>query len=793
MKLSAKIICIFSLLLFTGLVKAQDLPINPDLLSKKWTALWVSHPNAAQRAYGVYHFRKNINLGTKPSKYIIHVSADNRYRFFVNGKPVCFGPARGDLYNWYFETIDIAPYLKAGDNVLAALVWNMGEHAPVAQVSNQTGLVVQGNSAAEQAVNTNASWLVTVNKAYKPCSTNNSEVLKTYFVVGPGDELDANLYPWGWEQAGYDDSKWQHAVKVMTPSTVGYGTDNLWTLTQRTIPLMEERFQRMSRVRRAVGITPGNAFLKGNSPLTIGANKKVSILIDQDSATLAYPELLVSGGKGAVVKITYAEALFKDGVKGNRNDIEGKEILGNFDVFKPDGKDKRSFRPLWQRSFRYIQLDITTTAEPLIINDFFSWYTGYPFVQKATFSSNDASLKDIWNVGWRTARLCAGENYYDCPYYEQLQYVADTRIMSLISLYVSGDDRLMRKAIHDFYLSRVPEGLTQGRYPSNRIQVIPPFSLYWVSMLHDYMMYRNDDAFLKQYLTAATGVLDWYENRIDPEKNMLGPMKWWNFTDWANGFQDMGVPPGATDGNSAIISLQYAYTLKQAAQLYTHFGLKQQAAHYEELAAKINQATYQHCFDNARNLFGDTPEKRSYSQHASIMGVLSDAVPQEKQQTVLNNVLADNSLTQATFYYRFYLAQAMKKAGLANKYYAQLTPWRNMLKQGLTTFAETPDPSRSDCHGWSASPNYDFLATICGISPVAPGYKKVEIKPALGELTSVTGVVPIPAGNISVSINRKGSKGANVVAYIPNGVEVYFIWNNKQTVLKNGKNEFYVE
>jgi alpha-L-rhamnosidase len=77
-------------------------------------------------------------------------------------------------------------------------------------------------------------------------------------------------------------------------------------------------------------------------------------------------------------------------------------------------------------------------------------------------------LQQIWDIGWRTAQLCAGETYFDCPYYEQLQYEGDTRIQSLISLYVTGDDRLMRKAILDFYHSRVPEGLTQGRYPKQQ-------------------------------------------------------------------------------------------------------------------------------------------------------------------------------------------------------------------------------------------------------------------------------------------------------------------------------------
>ena len=188
--------------------------------------------------------------------------------------------------------------------------------------------------------------------------------------------------------------------------------------------------------------------------------------MDQSFNTIGYPEILVSGGKGSSVKLTYAEALFdKNHQKGNRNEIEGKEIEGNYDLFQPDGGAKRLFRPLWFKTYRYLQLDIVTKEEPLVIEDLYGMYTGYPFKEKATFTSNDQSLQDIWKVGWRTARLCAWETYFDCPYYEQLQYVADTRIQALISLYVTGDDRLMRKAILNFGNSRIPEGLTMSRYP----------------------------------------------------------------------------------------------------------------------------------------------------------------------------------------------------------------------------------------------------------------------------------------------------------------------------------------
>ena len=122
----------------------------------------------------------------------------------------------------------------------------------------------------------------------------------------------------------------------------------------------------------------------------------------------------------------------------------------------------------------------------------------------------------------------------------------------------------------------------------------------------------------------------------------------------------------------------------------------------------------------------DTPEKNTFSQHAGIMGVLSGSIPVDQQKQVLEKVLTDTSLSQATFYYRFYLTRALKMAGMAENYYSQLKPWRDMLNIGLTTFAEQPEPTRSDCHAWSSSPNYDFLATICGIMPGSPGFASVR-------------------------------------------------------------------
>ncbi len=767
------------------LLPAQSVTINPRLLKGNWPASWIACPGVPEREYGVYHFRKDFSLVEKPAHFIIHVTADNRYRLFVNGQPVCSGPARGDLYNWFYETADIAPYLHNGNNTIAALVWNMGTLAPVAQVSNRTAFLLQGDGEKEQMINSGTGWKVIQDNAYAPCSVDNGSRLQTYMVVGPGDEVSASRYPWGWEQQGYNDSAWTKAVTVPTGTTpLGYGTDNFWNLVPRNIPLFEETLQRIPVVRRSSGLTTIADFSDGLHPLTIPAHSNVRILLDQTYNTVAYPELRTNGGKDASVKLTYAEALFdKKGEKGNRNDIDGKEIKGNYDIFHPDGGANRVFRPLWFRTYRYLELEIVTAGEPLAITDLYGMRTGYPLQMKASFSSNDSSLQKIWETGWRTAQLCAGETYFDCPYYEQLQYIGDTRIQALISLYASGDDRLMRKALLDFYHSRTPDGLPQGRYPSNRLQVIPPFTLFWVSMLHDYWMHRQDDQFIKPFLSAIKQVLDWHERSINPATGMLGHLDWWNFIDWAG---DLGNFEEGTEQNTAILTLQYALTLEQAAELADYFGEKENVTHWRQLAASLNAHAYKLCFDPSKGIMADGPKKKSYSQHANIMAVLSGAVKGSEMRSVMQKILADQSITQATFYYRFYLTRALKKAGMADVYYDQLEPWREMLRIGLTTFAEKPEPTRSDCHAWSASPVYDFLGTICGIVPDAPGFRKVLIAPAPGPLKEIKGVVPHPAGYITVSIKRKGTEGITGEVSLPKGISGRFAWKGKEIPLHEG-------
>ena len=793
-----KLLLTIVLIILTGvLAKAQPVKlvspekINPELITNHWKAQWITHPTESALNYGVFQFRKSFDLAVVPAEFIIHISADNRYRLFVNGQAICFGPARCDLGHWFYESIDIAPFLKQGKNLLAAIVWNFGEDKPWAQFTLKTALIVQGNSAAEQIINTNGSWNVFKNKAYMPASADAKETLGQFIVVGPCDRVDGSQYPWNWENIAFNDESWSKAKTIDVGHPRGVGTDINWVLTPRRIPMMEQSEQRFASIRKASFNVP-DGFLQGKTKLTIPANQKVILLFDQGTLTTGYPELRTSKGKGSRIKLIYSEAMFDSkGNKGNRNEIEGKQIKGYADIFLPDGGTNRLFRPLWFRTWKYLQMEIETKGEPLVIDDLKSEFTAYPLQEKATFESDQIELRQIWNTGWRTARLCANETYYDCPYYEQLQYVGDTRIQALISMYVSGDDRLVRNALLHYDESRFHEGLTQSRYPSANPQVIPPFSLFWIDMVHDYWTLRDDPEFIQQFLPGIDQVLNWIINRIDPKTGLLGKVEYWNFVDWAdewpwdNATRMGGAPKGGrTDGQSSILTMQLAYALQRAAELNDYFDQPAQAQKYKQIAQYLTQSVRQNCWDKARNYLADTPDKTDFSMHAQIFGVLTNTIPENEQNEMLTRIMSDQKLIQPTLYFRFYLTQALKKAGLADRYLTTLSPWKDMLKVGLTTFAEKQDPTRSDCHAWSASPNYDFLATVAGIRPASPGFRTIRMEPALGELKFIKGQMPHPSGMILFNLKRNSAKGLQGEVSLPEGLTGSFGWNGKTVQLK---------
>jgi len=792
---------------FPGNCQETDITFNTswDQERHSWEANWITHPTASVLDYGVFLFRNEFRLEQAPESLLVHLSADNRYKLWVNGQMVTTGPAKGSFNYWRYESIDLGPWLVEGNNVLAVEVFNLGEERPAAMFSRQTAFIFQSDKGVggDVELNTPGTWRVSENKAYSPITVSGDDV-GGYYVAGPTDRFQGDLYPWGWKQAGFDAANWSDSRSVGKGVGRGYMHGVNWMLVPRNIPLMESGEIRFKQLARSSGMEIPKGFIEGNNAFVVAAGETVSLLLDQGELTVGYPVLKYSGGPGSSIKISYAESLRNpDGSKGNRNEIDGKKLLGYHDMILPDGGANRTFQPLWLRTWRYVQIDIVCAEDNLVIHDIFGDFNAYPFQEKGSFSSDNPTLDQIWEAGWRTARLCAGETYMDCPYYEQLQYLGDTRIQALISLNVSGDDRLMRNALEQADQSRMPEGLTLSRGPSYIPQVIPAFSLYWVDMVHDYYMYRQDDAFLRQFLPGMEAVLGWFERRVD-FTGMLGPLDWFNFADWTDGFM-VGAPPGADLGHSALISLNYVYALERAAEVFTWFAgidnsetLAIQAQKFLIQAERTRKAVYNLCYDYNSGLLADIPlddpginlyKSGVFSQHTNILGLLTETFPEDDQLEVMEKVLGDSTLIPTTIYFRFYLFQAMKKAGVADAYTQMLGSWEDMLANGLSTFQEGDYKDRSDCHAWSASPLYHFISLVAGITPAEPGFQSVNITPALGKLQQIDATMPHPAGMIELQLERKGKDGLKGSITLPEGLHGTFIWDGREHPLSPGTQE----
>jgi alpha-L-rhamnosidase len=778
-----------------GAASLGESQLPSDLRAQLWPAKWITSGDAPARDEAVLYFRKHVEIANPARRFVVNVSADNRFVLYVNGQRVGSGPARSDLAHWRYETFDVGPMLKAGANIFAAVVWNFGARSALAQISDRTAFLLAGASEAESAVNTGTEWEVAIEKSIRSLPKP-QELGGYYYAAEPCLHIDGATYAWGWNaEANTPGLDWKKAIAIGSGARRGASLqENNWQLTADPLPQMAMEQQSIGAVVRKSGAeVSGDA---GNVEYKIAAHSRATLLLDRGYLTTAYPEFATNGGNGATLRLTYAEALLDaKNEKGNRNEIEGKHIVGVFDEFLLDGAKNRVYEPLVWRTWRYLQVDVTTADEPLVLGHLQSWFTAFPFEEKAKFTSDEQDLQKIWEVGWRTARLDAHDTYMDTPYWEQMQYIGDTRIQALVSYSVAGDDRLARQAITAFNNSRVPDGVTLSRYPTSMFQAIPTFSLLWIGMIHDFWMYRDDPAFVREQLAGTRTTLDWFLRHQRPD-GLLDALFWWPFVDWGSDF-GFGIPPQDANGGSTSMALQFVEALRNAADLETALGEPARAEIYRAAAERAVSGVKKLCWNEQYALFADTPAQKHFSQHANILAVWLDVVPRDQQQEMLTRILSATdasfhtdrkipTMTAATYYFRFYLARAIEHAGLGDRYLDLLGPWRTMVSLGLTTWAEQPEPTRSDSHAWSAHPNYDLLRIVAGIRPAKPGFAAITIEPHLGALKHVQASEPHPAGRIDAEFTR-GSSETRARISLPNGIPGELVWHGQTYPLHAGE------
>jgi hypothetical protein len=760
---------------------------------------WISAPDIpADGKPLVLHFRRTIDLDRKPRAFRVRVTADNRFILHVNGQRVAAGPSTGDLAHWREASLDLSPWLRQGRNVISATVWDgvrgakhpenlFASTAPLFQQSAGAGFRLAGEGAATPVSTGLPGWRVKRDEGHS--FVNGWKQLKGwYYVAGAPETIDAAKADFNAGASQELGGGWRDAAPAIASAPR--------TLMSDRLPAQRYSRTQVGTVVRS-DLSDGTAF--PTRPLIIPARTKAKLLLRRDAMVSAYPELDVAGGRGAAIRIKWSEALYDNKrLKGDRNLVGDLQPIGITDSFLADGQE-RTFAPLWWRTWRFTEIEVETGDEPLTLKAMRAFETGYPFQQVGRFDSNDPELKRIFDIGWRTAKLDAHETYMDTAFWEQLQYIGDTRLQMLISYGVSGDARLAEQAIDAFAASDVDGGLMEGAYPTRGRNVIAPFALLWVGMLDDWRMEQPDTAPITRNVARMRRVLDWFAQWRRPS-GLLGENPHWNFIDWVGqqATDRTEFPSYGSTDESCLLSVNWLGALEQGSRIEADFGDKEHAQRYGADAAALRQAIRQRCWVAARGLFADNPQGDRFSQHMNALAVLYDVADREEARGILDRIVTPDGgidppagITPVSYYFAWYLARAQVHAGLGDRYYGLLGTWRGLLAMNYTTWPEERDISRpgalastrSDSHAWSAHPTADLLRIVAGIGPGSAGYSRVKVEPALGPLTRLDAAAATPLGPVSVRYRLENGKLHAVVAK-PSNLPGDFVWKGRSYPLQ---------
>ena len=723
---------------------------------------------------------------------IVQVSADSRYLFYCNGLLLGRGPAKGDINHHFYDSFDLAAQLRSGRNILSALVWDMSRvahrptdlGAPCSIMTYAGGFLLEGSLGSgddQEILDTGvAPWQVAVDHEHR--FQNDGTRFEGYH--GYFEERHDSVSTGSWYAEEQTGEAWQSARSLYLAERLEERRDptSPYGLMPRMIPQLIEG----PPVVFECGFHPGGgelepewaALVDGKGEVTVPPNSRIEVILDTSLITTGYPQIVAMGGAGAKIRLTYAEALrlpwetpdavllgeqqslenlashFADEGTGWTFDRRGL-IHGWSDVWQPAGP-AITYEPLHWRAFRFVGITIETAGDAFVLQSIAHRYSAYPYETKATFECDQPGLERIWDAGVRTMQLCSHETFEDCPHYEQMQYAGDTMITSHLGMLTAGDYQLSRQALYQFDWSRGFDGLTESRFPSRLRQVIPSWSLHWITTIRDFGLCSGDLTTVADLLPGAKAVVDWFRRYRD-ESGLPAKLPYWNITDWCP-WWPRGVVPGADSGPTCIISAQWIQGLDEVAQMCEWLDQPAEAKALRAEAATARQILHDTFWSEEEGLYFDRPGGPEVSQYGNAWAVVCGAADDAICHRLRARFPRDPSLAPGSFFCWHIVFTAMVRIETYDEMTDSLGPWHESINLGLDTFVEENSYWRSLCHAWSAHPVLEFLQRVLGIRSTSPGFATIRIQPMPGKLNRAAGRLCTPRGFVEVAWSRAGEK-----------------------------------
>jgi len=445
-----------------------------------------------------------------------------------------------------------------------------------------------------------------------------------------------------------------------------------------------------------------------------------------------------------------------------------------------------------RRGLRYLIVTVRSgqaaSASPVKLYEIYMNQSNYPVTNAGSFRSSDPLLNEIWEISRHTTKLCMEDTFVDCPSYEQVFWVGDSRNEALVNYYVFGATEIVKRCLNLVPGSSHMTPLYVNQVPSAWDSVIPNWTFFWVIACEEYFDHTGDAAFARKIWPAVRHTLTHYLTHLD-ESGLLN-MKGWNFLDWA----PIDQP------NEGIVTHQNLFlfkALRQSVALAEAAGAADEAVSsgFAASAEKLAKAINARLWDEDKKAYldcihADGGRSDNFSMQTQVVAYLCEVAEGERKD-ILNGYLANppSGFVQiGSPFMSFFYYEALLQSGRNSLMLDDIR--RNygmMLEYGATTcwemypnFAENrANPkqlTRSHCHAWSAAPGYFLGASVLGIRRLDAGWRTVEIAPQPSDLAWANGSVPLPqGGHIGVSWKLSGSRMKLRIEY-PQDVKVNVVW-----------------
>jgi alpha-L-rhamnosidase len=696
-------------------VRTSSAPVplfRPPARVTSWPGRWIWASGSATNQWVA--FRKTLTLPAKPKSAVAQIACDTKYWLWVNQHLVTFegGLKRGpNPHDTYYDTVDIAPYLQPGKNVIAVLVWHFGKSGFSHVDSGRGGLVFQTNVAlpggARCPVYSDGSWKAAVHPGYKN-ETGGTQPNRRLAESNVYYDETAATRMGGWQTAGYDDSRWR-------PTTVvgGVGMRPWNRLQPRPTPALSftdwEPYVNASSLPR---VSPG-----GTITAKLPSNLQVT------------PLLVVQAPAGTVIRMQTDH--YKDGGEyGVRATYVTKSGVSKFEAL--GWMSGTAVRYAIPKGVRIVSLGYRES--------------GYPTTLAGGFGSSDPFLTRLWDKAARTMYLNMRDTWMDCPTRERAQWWGDevNEMQSAMYAFDPSAVALTTKGVRELSAWRHADRTLPSVVPGTMGKELPQQDLASVWALWPYYLYTGDRATAVAAYPAAKAYLDlWSLGRDGLVVHRPGD---WDWVDW-----------GGDSDTKVLENAWYAMAVRSAIHLAVLSG------NVGDAAALVNrQRSIQRNFDrvlwNAGAQAYRSPGYRDDTDdRGNALAVVAGLAPETRYAGV-SRVL--RTRRHASPYMELYVLRAMYVMGDAvaaeqrmhDRYGPMVTGsgytlWEYWSRGGCNT----------DDHAWGAGPVYALGAYAAGIVPTAPGYSSYQVQPQLGTLQHLSASVSTVRGRLSVTASNDAS------------------------------------